>query len=90
MQELFTREKPYPELCKGVAVTASIARGRKPNFPSAKDTCKRMTDEWWDICSRCWEYDPASRLTMLCIVERITEIVRSSPVAKWSVTYLLS
>jgi len=90
MQELFTREEPYRELHTIAAIATSIARGRKPNCPSAEDTCQRMTYEWWDICSRCWEYNPASRPTTLRIVEKITKIVRSSPVAKWSVTYLPS
>ncbi|KIM61188.1 hypothetical protein SCLCIDRAFT_908849 [Scleroderma citrinum Foug A] len=88
--ELFTREDPYRELCATIAVTTRIITGRKPDCPSAKDTCNRMTREWWVICSGCWELDPTSRPTMLCLMETITMIVRSSLVVKWSFIHIPS
>ena len=34
-----------------------------------------MTDQWWGICSSCWNPDPLLP-SMQHIVEKITEIVR--------------
>jgi len=87
-QELFTREDPFHGFPTFAAAMFRIIMGR-PDRPSANDTCDRMTDDWWNICSRCWQNSPASRPTMLDIVETITKIVRSLLVVMFpSPTYL--
>ena len=46
-----------------------------PDRPSAENTCSRLTDEWWGICSECWHSDPSMRPTMLQVAEKIEQIV---------------
>jgi len=87
MQELFTRKDPFHCLTSVGAIITGIVRG-SPDRPSTDDTCARMTDEWWDLCTNCWEYDPVSRPTMPCIIQTITKIVRSPSVAMSLVAYL--
>jgi len=87
MQELFTRKDPFHLFATTASIITRIV-GRGPDCPSMDDTCARLTDEWWAICTNCWEYDPVSRPTMSCIIQTITEIVRFSPVAMPPVTYL--
>ncbi|KAL4065938.1 kinase-like domain-containing protein, partial [Scleroderma citrinum] len=84
--ELFTREVPF----HGFPIASIIKKimTGSPGHPSADDTCEGMTDGWWDICTKCWKHDPTSRPTMLYVVETITKIVRSPPVAVFPVTYL--
>lgn len=36
-----------------------------PERPSGEDTCDRMTNEWWGLCSRCLRIKPSSRITQL-------------------------
>ncbi|KIM61219.1 hypothetical protein SCLCIDRAFT_909920 [Scleroderma citrinum Foug A] len=72
--ELFTREDPFHGFPTFASIMFRIIMGG-PDRPTASDTCDRMTDDWWDICSRCWQYTPAARPTMLDIVETITKII---------------
>ncbi|KAL4068811.1 kinase-like domain-containing protein [Scleroderma yunnanense] len=74
--ELFTRADPFCGLSQVCAIMAKIVRG-PPDRPSDEDTCRRLTDEWWNLCFACWNSDPFSRPTMLRIVHQITEITRS-------------
>ena len=72
LQELFTREDHF-----GFHAVAITMRKGPPDRPSAENTCFRLTDEWWGICSECWHRDPSSRPTMLQVVEKIEQIVCS-------------
>ncbi|KIM61394.1 hypothetical protein SCLCIDRAFT_1216059 [Scleroderma citrinum Foug A] len=70
--ELFTREDPfYPS--RGVAIMMKIFQGL-PDRPSAENTCFRLTNEWWVICSECWHSDPSMRPTMLQVAKKIEQI----------------
>ncbi|KAL4066217.1 kinase-like domain-containing protein [Scleroderma yunnanense] len=66
--ELFTRKNPFHSMPTAAAIMFKIITGM-PDRPSVSDTCKRMTNEWWDICTRCWEHNPTSRPTMMDIIE---------------------
>ena len=78
LQELFTREDPFYRSAASslVPLVMKILKG-PPDRPSAEDTCFRLTDEWWGICSECWQRDPSKRPTMLQVVEKIEQIVCS-------------
>ncbi|KIM61222.1 hypothetical protein SCLCIDRAFT_1216116 [Scleroderma citrinum Foug A] len=76
--ELFTREDPFYPL-RGVGVMMRIMKG-PPDRPSAENTCSRLTDEWWGICSECWHADPSKRPTMLQVAKKIEQILhRTAP-----------
>lgn len=76
LQELFTREDPFYPV-KGMVIMTKIFEG-PPSRPSRKNTCGRFTDEWWNICSRCWHTEPPSRPTMAEVANKIEKIVCSS------------
>ena len=82
-QELFTREDPFHPISGSVPIMMRILKG-PPDRPSAENTCFRLTDEWWDICSKCWHADRSKRLTMLHVAKKIEQIVRSSYDARLS------
>ena len=77
LQELFTREDPFYPF-RGNAIIMRMMKGL-PDRPSAENTCSRLTDEWWSICSECWHADPSKRPTMSQVAKKIVQIVRSSP-----------
>lgn len=68
--ELFTRERPFHSLTIK-AVNSGVMRGMTPTRPSREETYSRLTDPWWDICVKCWEYEPASRPTIEDVLEKI-------------------
>ncbi|KAI6123747.1 kinase-like domain-containing protein [Pisolithus croceorrhizus] len=61
--ELLTSKVPYHGLKTITSVLFGILQG-PPERPSNVDTCFRMTDEWWELCSRCWTREPSSRISM--------------------------
>ncbi|KAL4078975.1 kinase-like domain-containing protein [Scleroderma yunnanense] len=73
--ELFTREDPFHELPTISAITVRIVMGPLPGRPS---TCTRLTDDWWNICSKCWVREPKSRPKMSHIAQVITKVTSLS------------
>ncbi|KIM61191.1 hypothetical protein SCLCIDRAFT_122578, partial [Scleroderma citrinum Foug A] len=84
--ELFTRKDPFHCCTTTAAIIAGIVR-YGPDRPSTNDTCARMTDKWWDICSRCCIYEPKSRPKMSYVIQTITRMVCSLPFTMLPVTY---
>ena len=83
MQELFTRKSPFYYLTVSSAVISKIVRGHVPERPSIEDTCSRMSNMWWDMCTHCWKHDPSSRPTMAYIVKQIEKMVRHLAHSRW-------
>lgn len=73
VQELFTRDDPFPRLHVYV-ITKKILDGQ-PSRPHDEVTYHRLTNEWWDLCTACWNHDPSLRPEVSEIVEKITTIV---------------
>ncbi|KAI6142846.1 kinase-like domain-containing protein [Pisolithus tinctorius] len=73
MLELFTAEVPHHNLAEGPAIVSRIL-WKPPDRPSNKDTCARMTDEWWELISRCVRMEPSSRIEMLDVIEKIKQL----------------
>ncbi|KAL4066213.1 kinase-like domain-containing protein [Scleroderma citrinum] len=71
--ELFTRQDPFHPRHGITALITRITQG-PPDRPRPEDTYGRLTDEWWDICSECWNPDPDSRPTMLQVTTRIKQM----------------
>ncbi|KAL4071488.1 kinase-like domain-containing protein [Scleroderma yunnanense] len=69
--ELFTRKTPFEDIesDKGLMVRILMA---KPDRPSC------MRDEWWDLCTPCWEFEPELRPSMIDLVKKIEKIIASS------------
>ncbi|KAI6006308.1 kinase-like domain-containing protein [Pisolithus orientalis] len=78
--QLFTRKVPYYQLNNITSVESRILKG-PPEQPSSKDTCSRMTNEWWDLCLRCSRMDPSSRVGTEDVVEKTRELPPSACVA---------
>ena len=74
MQELFTRITPFSGYSGVRDVMVRVFQG-PPDRPSDENTCHRLTDRWWDLCSACWNLEPSLRPTMSQIVDKITAIV---------------
>ncbi|KIM64160.1 hypothetical protein SCLCIDRAFT_661064 [Scleroderma citrinum Foug A] len=72
--ELFTRITPFSGYSGVRDVMVRVFQG-PPDRPSDENTCHRLTDQWWDLCSACWNPEPSLRLTMSQIVDKITAIV---------------
>ena len=64
---------------------ARIVKG-PPDHPRAEDTCLRLTNEWWDMCSECWNSEPSLRPAMVGVTKKIEMIVRLSLVVRLPVT----
>ncbi|KAI6014350.1 kinase-like domain-containing protein [Pisolithus marmoratus] len=72
--ELFTRQKPFPDIKNQKCVIARILNGSLPCRPSDDSTRSRMSNKWWDLCCLCWSATPCLRPSMSQIVEMIEEI----------------
>ena len=73
-QELFTRLRPFHEKLNPASIIYRILQG-PPDRPTDELTCSRLTDAWWDVCSRCWIFEPSSRPEMSEIVRKLDEIL---------------
>ncbi|KAG6329705.1 hypothetical protein ID866_9385 [Astraeus odoratus] len=58
--ELFTAKVPYHNSKTNRAVVTRILQG-PPDRPAMEDTSFRLTDEWWELCSSCWNPRPHLR-----------------------------
>ncbi|KIM54861.1 hypothetical protein SCLCIDRAFT_30817 [Scleroderma citrinum Foug A] len=70
--ELFTRQRPFPEIDTLPRLIIRIILRGPPDRPSDETTCFRLTDEWWNICLSCWHSDPMTR-------PRISDILAKFP-----------
>ena len=52
---------------------AAIIQG-PPTRPSEEETLSRLTNDWWDICSSCWNRQPVLRPPMSAVVKSISVI----------------
>ncbi|KAI6006315.1 kinase-like domain-containing protein, partial [Pisolithus orientalis] len=71
--ELFTGKAPYHEQKSITAILFRILEGQ-PTRPSDEDTNFRMTDEWWALCSRCWNNKPSRRISMSDSINLIRQV----------------
>ncbi|KAI6094564.1 kinase-like domain-containing protein [Pisolithus sp. B1] len=71
--ELFTRKPPFHPL-KPTAAMLRICRRETPCRPSDEETCSRLTGPWWNVCLKCWEYEPASRPTIADVLQDVANI----------------
>ncbi|KAL4072956.1 kinase-like domain-containing protein [Scleroderma yunnanense] len=72
--ELFTRRTPFQGTENAMAVMIRISRGH-PNRPNSDSTCHRMTQEWWDLCVSCWNYQVSTRPKITHLVSEIEILV---------------
>lgn len=72
LQELFTTKPPFYEIPGLKAVISRILQGA-PSRPTDKDTCGRLTDAWWDICSSCWHREPSGRPSISEILRKLQQ-----------------
>ncbi|KAI6010924.1 kinase-like domain-containing protein [Pisolithus orientalis] len=71
--ELFTREVPLHQFTWSIIIS-KMYRMEIPDRPSDEKTCSRLTDEWWAICVKCWNYEASSRPTMAHVLQAITNL----------------
>ena len=73
-QELFSRKVPFHQ-CWGLPhVITRIMRG-PPERPSMNDTESRLTDDWWNLCCSCWDFNPSLRPSMSYLVNKISYLL---------------
>ena len=66
-QELFTRKMPFPHTRSNSGVIIRILRGEL-DYPMG------LSGMWQNLCTTCWESDPALRPDMMTIVSKIEEV----------------
>ncbi|KAI6024857.1 kinase-like protein [Pisolithus microcarpus] len=68
--ELFSRRYPFHGARTTRHLACCILRG-PPSRPSIESTNFRLCDNWWSVCSECWNLEPPARPAMSDIVTRI-------------------
>ncbi|KIM60317.1 hypothetical protein SCLCIDRAFT_1216925 [Scleroderma citrinum Foug A] len=68
--ELFTGKIPFEDIKVQRNLLVRVSKGM-PDRPH------RMRDEWWTLCTPCWEFDPTLRPTMIDLVLGIERIIAS-------------
>ena len=61
--QVFTGSAPW-EGCNRLAVILHVCTGGAPQRPNRHTVLLGLTGSWWDVCLRCWQFDPASRLAI--------------------------
>ncbi|KAL4077382.1 kinase-like domain-containing protein [Scleroderma citrinum] len=61
--ELITKKPPFEDIGSDKVLTVRILMA-KPDRPSC------MRDEWWDLCTPCWEFEPELRPSMIYLVKK--------------------
>lgn len=69
--ELFTGKMPFHECQVPAAVMYKILRAL-PARPGEEETFFRLTDDWWEMCSSCWNRQPFLRPQMSAVVKSIS------------------
>lgn len=79
--ELFTRSMPFHTI-KGLSgLVIRISKG-PPDRPTDAETCSRMTDDWWNICQSCWNYEPSLRPPISTILRMIEQFKLPPPLPR--------
>lgn len=58
---MITKGVPYSHLKQDIRVMFTIMKGELPNKPAAVDAEPSLLPIW-EICTSCWETDPAKRI----------------------------
>ena len=66
--KVFTRQIPFSELTDEDA-RKQILTGRRPGRPQKQD----LTDQIWNMTTRCWQQDPLLRPKMMEVVQTLRE-----------------
>ncbi|KAG6329715.1 hypothetical protein ID866_9375 [Astraeus odoratus] len=72
--ELFTRTNPFHHIRGGVQIMMRILNG-PPDRPSVEDTSSRLTDQWWNVLTLCWERESNQRPKMSQFTEALNHLV---------------
>ncbi|KDQ56250.1 hypothetical protein JAAARDRAFT_306463 [Jaapia argillacea MUCL 33604] len=58
--EVYTGQRPFPELSEISALIAVIA-GQRPDRPSAEECGRFFSDRFWCLLEKCWSHQPEAR-----------------------------
>lgn len=72
--ELFTGRPPFED-CSEFAAPRLILNGRRPEFPQNAEALG-LTGEVRQLLQKCWDQDPAQRLTIEEVVRSIQDLLR--------------
>ncbi|KAL4077401.1 kinase-like domain-containing protein, partial [Scleroderma citrinum] len=75
--ELCTAEPPFKGITQSAPLLKHIICGPLPERPSC------MTDDWWELCTSCWKWDPGSRPRMSVLVNKIEKVSIQFNVLVW-------
>ncbi|KAK7684972.1 hypothetical protein QCA50_011807 [Cerrena zonata] len=70
--ELYTRDRPFPEVPTETEVITQIVNGARPSRPSAL-SWKTMSKQLWQLLERCWDRDDDKRPTMKEVVFELSK-----------------
>ncbi|KAI0081482.1 kinase-like protein [Panus rudis PR-1116 ss-1] len=68
--EIYTRVHPFSYIPNHHKVIVRVLHGEHPKRPTA-DTGRAMSDDLWNLVSRCWSEEPLERPTMSLIVAEL-------------------
>ncbi|KIM68085.1 hypothetical protein SCLCIDRAFT_1209467 [Scleroderma citrinum Foug A] len=75
--ELLTTRSPFHEIPELRAVISRIKQG-PPDRPSDKDTHRRLTNAWWNVCRSCWHRVPSHRPPISDVLRSFSNVSTSS------------
>ncbi|KAK7681752.1 hypothetical protein QCA50_015099 [Cerrena zonata] len=75
--EIYTRQKPYPELTNEAQVIQRVMKNDRPTRPN-NDTGREMSFSLWLIVDSCWAQDPFNRPPISDAVTSIRSVIRTS------------
>ncbi|KAK7676385.1 hypothetical protein QCA50_020216 [Cerrena zonata] len=68
--EIYTREKPFPNIPNEYQVTTRVLRGERPPRPT-HETGKYMSDALWETIQLCWASEHSDRPHISEVLDRV-------------------
>ncbi|EJD45920.1 kinase-like protein [Auricularia subglabra TFB-10046 SS5] len=74
--QAFTCDHPWPGFDKQEVFMKILSQVQHPR-PDEIATSHGLHDEWWDVCLKCWEFDPVNRPSIKDVHQELARAVSS-------------
>ncbi|KAK7027408.1 hypothetical protein VNI00_015244 [Paramarasmius palmivorus] len=81
IRQVVTGLTPFFRLKRDPAIAIAVVKGERPSKPDFN-----IRDELWSLMNQCWQAEPASRLTVEDLLQRLLVLGDIPPAEDWDST----
>ena len=71
---MMTGKPPFHYYPIDATVIMGVVRGERPERPKEEECEDTITDELWELFTKCWANDPAERTVQREVVKTLTQM----------------